>query len=391
VSDVLFLCAGPMNKQQSIDFQHYFATLKDPRIDRHKQHPLSDILFVTLCGVICGAESWRDIEDYAHEQEGFLRRYIELENGIPSKSTLARVFSLLDPEGFKQCFIAWVQALHDVLDEVVAIDGKTLRHSFDTARKKPAIHMVSAFATQARLVLGQIKTEEKSNEITAIPALLDLLSLKGAIVTIDAMGCQTAIAEKIVAKEADYVLALKGNQSTLFDDVKTFLEVESAKPAAQSACDFSEDIDCGHGRIEIRRAWVSDQIDWLESRGAWAGLQSIGMLESERIQGDQSTLERRFYISTLPPQAALMLKVTRSHWAIENTLHWTLDMTFREDHSRVRGRRAAENMAIVRHMALNLLHSAKKHFKKDMSISRLRKRAGWGGDTLHTILMQSPI
>jgi len=366
-------------------------SLKDPRIKRKKLHALSDILFLALCGVICGAESRRDIEDYAHQQEEFLSRYIALENGIPSKSTVARVFSLLDPEGFKQCFIAWVQALHDVLDEVVAIDGKTLRHSFDKARKNPAIHMVSAFATQARLVLGQIKTEEKSNEITAIPALLDLLSLKGAIVTIDAMGCQTAIAEKIVAKEADYVLALKGNQSTLFDDVKTFLEAESEKPLAQSACDFSEEIDSGHGRIEIRRAWVSDQIDWLESRSAWAGLHSICLLESERMLGGKSTLERRFYISTLPAQAPLMLNVTRSHWAIENTLHWTLDMTFREDQSRVRGRRAAENMAVMRHIALNLLQSAKKHFKKDMSISRLRKRAGWGGDKLHTILTQPPI
>lgn len=377
-----------MDHKQASSFQKYFATLEDPRIERRKLHPLPDILFITLCASICGAESWRDIVDYAHEQSEVLKSYIDLENGVPSKSTLARVFSLLDPQSFRQCFINWAQALHDVLDDIVAIDGKTLRHSFDRCAEQPAIHMVSAFATQARLVLGQQRIEEKSNEIKAIPALLDLLSLKGAIVTIDAMGCQTAIANKIVAKEADYVLALKGNQSTLHDDVRTFLDAEAAKPVLPAGCHYHEETDCGHGRIEIRRAWVSDQIEWLESKPAWTALQSICMIESERIQGDRSTVERRYYLSSLPPDAALHATVVRSHWAIENTLHWTLDMTFREDQSRVRDRQAAENMAMVRHMAMNLLQSAKKLYKKDMSISRLRKKAGWGAPTLHTILTQ---
>ena len=364
-----------MDKKQLAGFQEHFDKLEDPRIERRKLHALSDLLFITLCAVICGSESWREIVDYAQEKEDFLKQYIDLENGIPSKSTLARVFSLLEAESFKECFIQWAQTLHDVLDEVVAIDGKTLRHSFDKANDKPAIHMVSAFATQARLVMGQQKTEEKSNEITAIPALLDLLTLDGAIVTIDAMGCQTAIAEKIVSKNADYVLALKGNQSTLYDDVKTFLDAETNKPLDTSACDFSEDTDCGHGRIEIRRAWVSDQIDWLESKDAWSGLQSVCMIESERILGEKRTTERRYYISTMPAVASSLLTIIRSHWAIENTLHWTLDMTFREDQSRVRNGHAAENMAIVRHLAINLIQSANKLFKQALSNSRLRKKA----------------
>jgi predicted transposase YbfD/YdcC len=247
-----------MGQEQPASFQEYFARLEDPRIERHKLHALSDILFLTLCGSICGAESWRDIVDYAHEQEQILKRYIDLANGIPSKSTIARVFSMLDPDSFRECFINWAQSLHDALDEVVAVDGKTLRHSFDKARDHAPIHMVSAFATQARLVLGQLKTEEKSNEIKAIPELLNLLSLKGTIVSIDAMGCQTAIAEKIVSKEADYVLALKGNHGTLFEEVKTFLDAEAAKPDLPANCHYDEETDYGHGRIEIRRAWVSD-------------------------------------------------------------------------------------------------------------------------------------
>jgi predicted transposase YbfD/YdcC len=377
-----------MQKDLSASFSEHFSKLKDPRINRKKLYPLMEILFVILCGTICGAESWRDFVVFGKEKLDFLRRYFPFENGVPSKNTFARVMASMNTELFKSCFIQWVQSLHVILRDVIAIDGKTLRHSFDTAKEKTAIHMVSAFATEARLVLGQIKVSDKTNEITAIPMLLDLLELTGAIITIDAMGCQKEIAKKIIEKEADYVLSLKGNHSTLHEDVKLFLETEILKNQSNAISDTYESVDAGHGRIETRKCWVSDELDWLEQKAEWLGLNTIAMIEEIREFGEKTTKERRFFLTSLPADAKLISSSVRAHWGVENTLHWTLDMTFREDDSRVRSGNAAENMAVVRHISLNMLQNAKKT-EKDISIRGLRKKAGWGHSTLDHIIRQN--
>lgn len=375
-----------MEDKDGFSLVERFAAIEDPRLDRKKLYPLHEILFITLCAMICGAESWRDIEDFGEAKCDFFRCYLALENGIPSKSTLARVFSLLDPKAFQTCFHEWSKSLVFLAEEVVAIDGKCLRRSFDKAAERSAIHMVSAFAAHSRLVLGQQKVAEKSNEIKAIPQLLALLSLKGATVTIDAMGCQRSIAQQIVDREADYVLALKGNQGNLLDDVKTFMDRQATQPAATVLCDFAQQTDAGHGRVEVRRAWVSDQIAWLTQKSDWAGLRSLVLIESERHIGTKVTVERRYYVSTLSADATHHLAVIRAHWAIENSLHWILDMTFREDESRIRNQQAAENIAIIRHAALNLLQKTKGTYK-NMSIKRLRKNAGWKNEVLTSILV----
>lgn len=378
-----------MEKKISLVFKDNFAKLKDPRIDRKKLYPLVEILFVVLCGSICGAESWRDYVAFGNEKLDFLKKYFLFANGIPSKNTFARLFYILDPETFKKCFVAWVQSLQGVINnEIIAIDGKTLCDSFDTASGTSAIHMVSAFASGARLVLAQQKVENKSNEITAIPKLLDLLSLKGHTVTIDAMGCQTAIADKIITKDANYVFSLKGNQGTLNEDVRLFLETELAKNSSTAIEDTYKEVDAGHGRIETRKCIVSSQIDWLEQKQRWAGLKTIAMIEETREIGDKKSVERRFFISSLPADAKLMLSTVRAHWLIENSLHWVLDVVFNEDQSRVRKENAAQNMAIIRHIVLNMLQNAKKLFK-GVGIKPLRKKAGWGNSTLELILKQN--
>ena len=377
-----------MNSAASRGFEECFSNLRDPRISRKKLYPLTEILFVVLCGAICGAESWRDYVLFGKEKLDFLREHFPFTNGIPSKNTFARVFGSLDPECFKACFIDWVKSLQSVLSGVIAIDGKTLRGSFDTASSSAAIHMVSAFATEARLVLAQQKVEDKSNEITAIPKLLDLLSLEGHIVTIDAMGCQTAIAEKIIDKGGDYVLALKGNQGTLSQDVELFLNAEVSKKASKAIEDRYEHVDCGHGRIETRKCFISSQVDWLTQKEKWKNLKSIAMIEERRETGEKVSLERRFFISSLPASAQKLASAVRDHWGVENCLHWTLDLVFNEDASRIRKDNAPENMALVRHIVLNMLNKARMAFK-DVGVKALRKKAGWGNDTLRFILTQS--
>lgn len=369
-------------------FLCHFDDLEDPRIDRKKLYPLVEILFIVLCGSICGAQSWRDFVTFGEEKLDYLQRFVPLDNGIPSKNTFARVLSSLDPEGFKRCFIAWVQSFQLAIKEVIAIDGKTLRKSFDTASGQSAIHMVSAFASATKLVLGQQKISDKSNEITAIPKLLDLLALDGKIVSIDAMGTQKNIAKKIRQKKADYVLALKGNHSTLHDDIRLFLSSEIAKTKSSKIVDIYEEFDKGHGRIEQRICYVSDQLEWLKQRSDWADLRTIAMVESQVTTGGKTTREQRYFISSLPPDAKQVAESIRSHWAIENSLHWVLDVTLREDDSRVRKDNAPENMAMVRHMILNMLRNAKKTEKKDMSLKRLQKKAGWGESALDKILLQ---
>lgn len=369
-------------------FDVYFSALPDPRVSRKKLYPLTEILFVALCGSICGAESWRDFVLFGKEKIDLLREYYPFANGIASKDTFARVFAVLDPEAFKTCFITWVKSLQSSLEDVIAIDGKTLCNSRDVYNNVPAIHMVSAFATGDRLVLAQQKVADKSNEITAIPLLLKLLSLKGNIITIDAMGTQRAIARQIHNAGGFYILALKGNQGTLNDDVRLFLESEFKKNAPSLIDDKFEDVDKGHGRIEKRTCVVSSQIDWLPQKPDWAGLSTIAMIEETcDIKGKRS-IDRRFFISNLPPKAMKIARAVRAHWMVENNLHWTLDVVFNEDKSRVRKDHAGENMAIVRHIVINMLNKAKEAFK-GVGLKALRKKAGWGNSTLSFILKQS--
>ena len=377
-----------MSKDISESFESYFGELVDPRIERHKLYPLTEILFIVLCGAICGAESWRDYVHFGKEKLEFLRRHFVFKEGIPSKNTFARVLAALEPEAFKACFIEWVKSLQTLLNEVIAIDGKTLCNSVDRLENMPAIHMVSAFAANARLVLAQQKVDDKSNEITAIPKLLDLLDLQGQIVTIDAMGTQKALAKKIHEKEADYVLALKGNQGTLNEDVRLFLETEIEKVSSSAIEDRYEEVDKGHGRIETRKCIVSSKLDWLVQKPEWAGLKSIAMIEETREIGNTSSVERRFFISSLPADAKRISSAVRAHWLVENALHWTLDVVFNEDNSRVRKDNAGENMAVIRHITLNMLSNAKKSFK-NVGIKALRKKAGWGNETLDLILRQN--
>jgi predicted transposase YbfD/YdcC len=369
-------------------FETHFARLKDPRIKRKKLYPLIEILFVVLCGTICGAESWRDFVLFGKEKIDFLKQYFPFTNGIPSKDTFARLFAVLEPEIFKTCFIEWIKSLQAALKDIIAIDGKTLCNSIDEQNHVPAIHLVSAFATGARLVLAQQKVEDKSNEITAIPLLLDLLNLQGSIVTIDAMGCQKTIAEKIHEKGADYILALKGNQSSLRDDVQLFLEAEAVKKFTCAIEDNYEEVDKGHGRIETRKCLVSSQIDWLEQKPQWPGLKSVAMIEERREIGNKISVERRFFISSLSVDAKQMAHAVRAHWLVENALHWTLDVVFNEDNSRVRKQNAGQNMALIRHIVFNMLSNAKKSFK-EIGLKALRKKAAWGNSTLDFILRQS--
>lgn len=377
-----------MHENLSHSFESHFGSLKDPRIERTKLYPLVEILFLVLCGSICGAESWRDFVLFGKEKLDFLRVHYPFKNGIPSKNTFARVFAALDVEAFKASFIDWVKSLQAILNEVIAIDGKTLRNSLDESSGGSAIHMVSAFATGARLVLAQQTVDEKSNEITAIPKLLSLLDLRGHTVTIDAMGTQKAIAKQIIEQGGHYILALKGNQGMLNEEVRLFLDAEVNKPASAAIDNHYEEVDKGHGRIEVRHCFVSSQVQWLNQKEEWAGLNTIAMIEErQEINGKQS-IERRFFISSLPANAKQIGAAVRSHWLIENGLHWTLDVVFNEDQSRVRKDNAAENMALIRHMTINMLNNAKKQMN-GVGLKALRKKAGWGNETLSFILKQS--
>ena len=321
---------------------------------------------------------------FGKEKIDFLKEYLPFKNGIPSKNTYCRFFGDLKPEQFKDCFIEWVKSLGIIANDIIAIDGKQLRSSFDKKNDKSAIHMVSAFSTNARLVLAQQKVDDKSNEITAIPKLLKLLDIKCNIVTIDAMGTQKDIATNIIEQDADYILALKGNHSTLHSDVIDFFTDNIGQPKS-GICKSSE-VDCGHGRIETRTCYVTEAIDWLGEL-KFPGMKSIICIDSERVIGDKASTEKRFYISSLPANAKIINSAIRSHWTIENQLHWSLDVTFNEDNSRIRNNNAAENMAMIRHVALNLLQQAKNKFK-NTSLKALRKKAGWGTSALKVILQQ---
>ena len=363
----------------------HFSSLEDPRMDRTKLHPLENIIVIALCAVICGADSWVDIELFGKSKRQWFAQFLDLSNGIPSHDTFGRVFARLDAEQFQRGFANWVQAVCEVLEgQVVAIDGKTARRSHNRSIGKEAIHMVSAWATESQLVLGQIKVDDKSNEITAIPALLDLLELSGCIVTLDAIGCQKKIARQIVEQGADYVLALKANQGTLHTDMRDLFE--DARAIDFVDCDYQKTIEKGHGRIEIRECWTTAHPDYLASLykpEQWPGLQTVVMVCTERRVGDLSEKETRYYISSLPSDAKQLLDTVRAHWHIENRLHWVLDVTFREDDSRIRTGNAAQNMTVLRHMALNLI---KQEQSTRRSVRGKRLKAGWDEDYLAKVL-----
>ncbi len=349
----------------------HFATLTDPRDDRGKEHLLVDILTITLCAVTCGADDWVAVATFGETKEPWLRTFLALPNGIPSHDTFGRVFRLLDPDELRRCFLGWVRTVVGAPGEdgepgglgqqVVAVDGKTPRRSHDRRAGKDPLHLVSAWATESGLVVGQVATGAKSNEITAIPALLKLLALEGATVTIDAMGCQTAIAAQVVEQGADYVLALKDNQPSLHERVRlAFADADAAAGTTLPLADLAAHatVEKGHGRIERRRCRAIGDPDYLafvDPDGAWPGLRSVACVESTRRLGDVVTTEARHYLSSLPADAALLQRSIRSHWGVENRLHWVLDLAFHEDSSRVRADHAPENLAIVRHLALNLL------------------------------------
>ena len=364
----------------------FFEAVPEPRVERTRLHPLMNILVIALLAMICVGDGWEDMEDFGLAKKAWLGTFLDLRQGIPSADTFRRVLSAVDPKAFNACFIAWVQALAvGTAGKLVAIDGKTVRHSFDRATGQKALHVVSAWIAENRLTLGQIATEEKSNEITAIPQLLEMLDIRGATITVDAMGCQRAIAEKIIDQGADYIMGLKGNQGTAHKEVEEFFTEAHARDFKDVEHTFHETVDgSDHGRLEVRRAWASHEIGWFADLPKWRGLRSIIMIESERTVGHAETsIERRYYWSSHVLDAQTFAAMIRGHWGIENQLHWCLDVGFREDESRIRTDHGPENLALLRKVAMNL---AKSERTRKKGIQAKRKRAAWDDAYLITLL-----
>lgn len=375
-----------MEQQNVLDLASHFSLLKDPRVDRTKDHKLLDIIIIAICGTICGADGWVAIEQFGKAKEAWLKTILELPNGIPSHDTFGRVFAHIDPVEFERCFFEWVQGISGKVEGVVAIDGKKLRHSYDKASGKKALHMVSAWAEENRLVLAQVAVDKKSNEITAIPLLLQKLSLSGCIITIDAMGTQKKITKQIVDDDGDFVIALKNNQGTLRQGVEQTFTSVLANELPQIQPHFYETVDKGHGRIETRRHWMIDDeeiIKRLDPKGDWEGLRSIGMVQSERGIGQKVSKEIRYYIISFVKEIQTFAGAVRSHWGIENKVHWVLDIAFREDDSRVRTGEASHNLGVLRHISLNLLRQEET---AKVGIKTKRLKAGWSDEYLLKVL-----
>lgn len=366
-------------------FLVHFGQLDDPRMDRKKRHTLLDIIAITVCAVIAGADGWTAVALFGKSKESWLRTFLKLPNGIPSHDTFGRFFALLDPAAFQDCFMNWVRAVHESIQGVVAIDGKTARRSHDRAKAKKAIHLVSAWATENGVALGHVKTDDKSNEITAIPELLKLLELKGCLVTIDAMGCQRDIAQAVAEAGADYLLALKGNQGTLEEDVEQEFKEAQAEGFAHMDCLYRETLDKGHGRIEKRQYWYTHDIQGLGTLDRWPKLNGMAMCRATRtVNGETSVEDRYFITSDTGNDVEKIASAIRAHWRIENSLHWVLDIAFDEDQSRIRAGYAAENLATIRKLALNVLKTNKS---KKGGIKAKRLQAAWDNDYLREILM----
>ena len=363
-------------------FLGYFKDLPDPRQRGKIIYPLAEVLLLCLLAVLGGAETFVDIARFGEKKLSLLRRFRPFRDGTPSHDHLGDIFATLDAEQFQRCFVSWVATLTGMSADVIAIDGKTLRRSYQKKGAKAPIHMVSAFAARQRLVLGQVKVAEKSNEIVAIPALLDMLAIEGAIVTIDAMGCQRDIAAKILDKKADYVLALKGNQGTLCEDVEVFVAEQKANGFKHTEVSRHKTVDGDHGRIETRTYTVIHDVAWLQERHDWPGLKGVIMVESTREIADKIERETRFYITSLVWLAHALGPVVRSHWAVENSLHWVMDMIFRDDECRIRTDHAPANFTTLKHMAHNLIRKAPG---KD-SMRLKRKVAAWDDDFLASLI-----
>ena len=367
---------------EAVAFLHHFKDLPDPRQRGKVTYPLDEVLLLSLLAVLAGAETFVDIARFGDKKLALLRRFQPFSDGTPAHDHLGDIFATLDAEQFQRCFVAWVSSLTGAPAGVIAIDGKTVRRSGHKRSGKAPIHMVSAFAARQRLVLGQVKVAEKSNEIIAIPKLLDMLVVEGAIITIDAMGCQREIAQKIIEKNADYVLALKGNQGSLREDVELFAAEQKAKAFADTKISQATTIDGDHDRIETRTTTVIHDVEWLQERHGWPGLKAVVMVESSREISGKIEQETRFYITSLVMLAHLLGPVVRSHWAIENSLHWVMDMVFRDDECRVRTDHAPANFTTIKHMAHNLL---RKPVGKD-SLRLRRKIAAWDDDFLASLV-----
>jgi len=373
-----------MQNHPKLSLIEHFKDLPDPRVDRTKDHDLIDLLVIAIGTLLCAGESFNDMEDFGRAKQDWFKTFLTLRNGIPSHDTFNRLFAALDPKAFLDCFLRWTQSLRvAVAQEVVALDGKALRRALNGDQSVK--YIVSAWAEDNGLVLGQLKVADKSNEITALPALLRVLELSGCVVTVDAMGTQKKIAQEIVEADADYVLALKGNHETVHEEVKTFLDetvAELSKPrpvgaklsTAAASLAALETVEKDHGRLETRRYYQSTALDWFADRAKWQGLKSVGMVEAIREIGAQRTVERRYYLSSLPLGVATFARAVRGHWGVENKLHWVLDVCFREDQSRARVGYAAENLATLRRLALNLL---KRERTKKRGIKGKQLNASW--------------
>jgi predicted transposase YbfD/YdcC len=369
----------------------YFSVIKDPRVELHRKYPLTEVIAITILAVMSFARGWEDIERYGKAKKAWLSKFLRLEHGIPPHDVYRRVFCRIKPKDIETCFMNWVRDIkRNVKREVIAIDGKTVRGSFNPKDGSKAIHLVSAWATENRLVFGQVKTEEKSNEITAIPTLLDMMALEGCIVTIDAMGCQYEIASKIVKAKADYLFSLKGNQGTLHDDVAEYFEaVDFNKPQAAQEVPFKSTSthDQKHGRVEERDYAVTGDVEWLiKNHPKWKTIRSIGMVEATRQTKEKTTVERRYFVSSLEADPDLFAKTVRAHWGIENSLHYVLDVTLGEDDSRIRKDTGPENMAFIRKIALT---AARSDLQSTSSVAGRIKEMAWSDEYREKMLFNS--
>jgi predicted transposase YbfD/YdcC len=374
-----------MKLKPKITIADHFDLIEDPRIERTKLHDLNDIITIAICAVICGADTWTEIEEYGKAKQKWLNKFLKLSNGIPSHDTFSRVFARINPEQFQTSFINWIKSISNLTEgEVVAIDGKTLRHSYDKGKDKAAIHMVSAWATNVQLVLGQLKVDDKSNEITAIPELIKLLSLKGCIVSIDAMGCQKSIVKQIIEQEADYIIALKKNQKNLYNQVEALFKDAIISKFQEYEHTEHRLVDESHGRTVTRYYSVLNNVGHLlDLNDEWANLYSIGKVDTLRISNSKTKLESRYYIMSIDRNAKFFSNAIRSHWQIENCLHWVLDVQFHEDNSRIRKDNAPANFAVLRHIAHSFITQEKS---SKVGVNNKRKKAGWDNDYLVKLL-----
>jgi len=364
--------------------EKHFGELRDHRALHSIEHSLLDIIIITICGTICGADNFEAIAEYGKSKRQWLKTFLELPNGTPSADTFIRVFGRLKPTELQKCFISWMEEVHEVTEgELINIDGKTLRGAKEAGNSRSLIHMVSVWSASQHLVLGQKKVDEKSNEITAIPALLQLLCLRGCLVSIDAMGCQTEIAKVIVEQGADYVLALKGNQGNLHEEVEELFTAARAQNFQNIEHQFHSTVEKGHGRIETRRYWTMGNTEYLTGAEKWANLKSIGMVESQRKINGSISIERRYYILSFDSDVQRFAEGVRNHWSIENQLHWIIDVGFSEDASQACQGYCAENLAVIRHVALNLLSRDKK---TKVGTKTKRLKAGWDDRYLKSVL-----